>query len=333
MCAFATLEEASAYLAPLLDQPVTAEHVELTPHIEFRAEPVGLGGDIFTNSYTVSWSSAAASEIFVAGPPMCTAEYTRQRDAVVTATGGFFFLADRCRYRPRTLSLNLAVRDGKVLSLPAADQDALVDDGGTLSVVEVPARGELSLDGHTLRWSGTRTGAEADCHAYGNAHCVIEHEPDAHTGKVRTFGRSPVSPPRSPVSTGATSGSPPPAAAVSRLRHAAITGGSTSSTMTSSCAAPDASPGSGQCWNCGRSGRSPSARPCAARYPWARPCRTPTRRPTRSTPTARWEASRCSRTARQPVWSSTGRATAGGICGCSTGAPEARPSLESASTR
>ncbi|ADI10375.1 hypothetical protein SBI_07255 [Streptomyces bingchenggensis BCW-1] len=187
MRAFATLEEASAYLAPLLDQPVTAEHLELTPHIQFRAEPVGLGGGSFTNSYTISWSSPAASEIFVAEPPMCTAEYARQRDAVVTATGGFFFLADRCRYRPRTLSLNLAVRNGKVLSLPAADQDALVDDGGTLSVVEVPARGELSLDGHTLRWTGTRTGVEADCYAYGNANCVIEHEPDAHTGKVRTL--------------------------------------------------------------------------------------------------------------------------------------------------
>lgn len=97
MRAFDTLEEASAYLAPLLDQPVTAEHLELTPHIEFRAEPVGLGGDSFTNSYTISWSSPAASEIFVAEPPMCTAEYARQRAAVATATGGFFFLADRCR--------------------------------------------------------------------------------------------------------------------------------------------------------------------------------------------------------------------------------------------
>jgi hypothetical protein len=187
--AFGTLEEASAYLAPLLDRPVTPEHVVLAPHVEFRAEPVALGGGSFTNSYTMSWSSPAAAEIVVAETPTCTAAYARQRGAVATATGGFFFLADRSRHRPRTLSLNLAVRNGQVLSLPAADQEALADDGGTLSVVEVPARGELSLDGRTLHWAGTRTrtGEAAEAYAYGNANCVIEHEPDARTGKVRTL--------------------------------------------------------------------------------------------------------------------------------------------------
>lgn len=187
MRAFRTLEEASAYLTPLLDRPVPAGHAQLTPDIGFCAEPLGLGGGTFTNSYTISWSAAAASEILVAEPPTCTAEYARRHEAAVTATGGFFFLADRSRYRPRTLSLNLAVRDGKVLSLPAADQDALVDQGGTLSVREVPARGRLTLDGRTLHWAGTRTGAEAECYAYGNANCVIVHEPDARTGKVRTL--------------------------------------------------------------------------------------------------------------------------------------------------
>jgi hypothetical protein len=50
-----------------------------------------------------------------------------------------------------------------------------------------PANGELCLDGHVLTWAGSRTTTEADCYAYGNANCVIQHEADEQTGKVRVF--------------------------------------------------------------------------------------------------------------------------------------------------
>ena len=188
---FDTPEEAARFLTPLIDRPVETSRVEVAPHIRFAAETLDRG-DTFTNSYTVSWRRPAAARIVVAEPPTSAVEFAREHGSAVTTTGGYFFLADRCRFRPRTLSLNLAIRDCQVLSLPVATQDALVSHDGVLSVVEVPARGELSIDGERLRWAGARTAVggdaqEIDCFAYGNANCVIVHQADPRNGKVRVF--------------------------------------------------------------------------------------------------------------------------------------------------
>lgn len=183
---FDSPEEAAAHLGPLLDRPVPTTRVDLAPGITFRSEWLRVDGT-FTNSYTVSWRAPAHATILVADPPISAAEHARRGDSAVTTTAGFFFLADRCRYRPRTLSLNLAVHDSRVLSVPATTQDALISRNGVLSVVEVPARGELSLSGARLTWAGPKTAFTADCYVYGNANAVIHHEPDAHTGKVRVF--------------------------------------------------------------------------------------------------------------------------------------------------
>ncbi|HWO61208.1 MAG TPA: hypothetical protein VNO31_14365 [Umezawaea sp.] len=183
---FDSLAEAAAHLGPLLDRPVPTSHATLAPGITFHAESLSLGST-FTNSYTTSWHAPARAEVLVTEPPVSAADHARRTGGVVTSTAGFFFLADRCRHRPRTLSLNLAIRDGRVLSVPVATRDALVSRDGVLSVVEVEARGELSLSGRRLRWAGSKTGLDADCFVYGNANCVIHHRPDERTGKVRVF--------------------------------------------------------------------------------------------------------------------------------------------------
>jgi hypothetical protein len=183
---FGSPEEAAAHLGPLLDRPVPTTRVDLAPGITFRTESLRLNGT-FTNSYTVSWHVPAHATILVTEPLISAAEHARRGDSVVTTTAGFFFLADRCRYRPRTLSLNLAIRAGRVLSVPVTTQDALISRNGVLSVIEVTACGDLSLAGRRLRWAGSKTAFTADCYVYGNANALIHHEPDAHTGKVRTF--------------------------------------------------------------------------------------------------------------------------------------------------
>jgi hypothetical protein len=183
---FGSPEEAAAHLGPLLDRPAPTTTVDLAPGVTFRSEPLSTG-PTFTNSYTVSWHAPAHAAVLVAEPPVSAADHARRSGGVVTTTAGFFFLADRCRHRPRTLSLNLAIRAGRALSVPVATQDALVSRDGVLSVVEVPARGELSLSGRRLSWAGSRTGLTADCHLYGNANSVIHHQPDERTGKVRVL--------------------------------------------------------------------------------------------------------------------------------------------------
>ncbi|MCS7480502.1 hypothetical protein ACFFQW_33570 [Umezawaea endophytica] len=183
---FDTPADAAAHLGPLLDRPVPTTSATLAPGITFHAESLALGST-FTNSYTATWHAPARADVLVTEPPVSTADHARRTGDVVTTTAGFFFLADRCRHRPRTLSLNLAIRAGRVLSVPVATQDALVSRDGVLSVVEVPARGELSLSGQRLRWAGSRTAFDADCLVYGNANCAIQHQPDERTGKVRVF--------------------------------------------------------------------------------------------------------------------------------------------------
>ncbi len=183
---FSTPDEAAAHLAPLLDRPVTPTRTDLAPGIVFQAEPLHANGR-FTNSYRLSWHGPARARIFVTEPPVSAREFAERHGNVATTTAGFFFLADRCRFRPRALSLNLAIQDGRVLSLPVADQDALISQNGALTVVNVPAGGELSLDGHALTWAGSRTTTEADCYTYGNANSVIRHEADEQTGKIRVF--------------------------------------------------------------------------------------------------------------------------------------------------
>lgn len=183
---FDSPEEAAAYLGPLLDQPVTAAAVDLAPGITLRMEPLWTG-PTFTNSYTISWHTPAHATVLVADPPVSAADHARRGGSVVTTTAGFFFLADRCRFRPRTLSLNLAIHDGRVLSVPVTTQDALISHDGQLSVAEVPAHGELTMAGKRLRWAGSKTASAADCYVYGNANAAIHHQPDACTGKIRVF--------------------------------------------------------------------------------------------------------------------------------------------------
>lgn len=186
MRSFATPEEAAAYLAPLLDQPVERSQRELGKGALFQAEPIFFG-ETFTNAYTLRWRPPVRASVIVAEPPISAVEFARKNQSIATTTGGFFFLADRCLYRPKTLSLNLAVQNGKALSVPVSSQEALVSQGGALFVTDVAASGALSLNRERLLWAGSKTSIEADCHTYGNANCIILHQPDATTGKVRTF--------------------------------------------------------------------------------------------------------------------------------------------------
>ncbi|PCC73003.1 hypothetical protein SAMN02745121_06535 [Nannocystis exedens] len=190
MVRFQTPSEAAAYLAPILDRPVAPFETEIAPGIVLQTAALPLSGGAFVNSYTVTWRPPARAALCFSDPPISALDFARRSESVVTTTGGFFFLADHCRHRPRTLSLNLAIQRSQVSSLPVSDQDALVNRDGALSVVEVAAHGVLTLGRRPFRWAGSRTQHDADCYAYGNANSIILHQPDARTGKARIFQES-----------------------------------------------------------------------------------------------------------------------------------------------
>jgi hypothetical protein len=187
---FATQAEATAALAPLLDQPVSPETVRLPGGLRWQTQPIALPGGTFTNLYRACWSRETRASLHLLEEPLTTASLAHRHGHTLTSSGGFFFLADRSRFRPKALCLNLALREGRVASLPCGTQEALICRDGVLEVLEVPARGELSLEGVRLRWVGAKMGEEADCVVYGNACCVIRHEPDPQTGLRRVLQES-----------------------------------------------------------------------------------------------------------------------------------------------
>jgi hypothetical protein len=187
---FASMAEAARFLGPVLDRPEPTRTVMIGPGISLAVEAVELGGEAFSNLYTLSWTPPARAEIAIVDTPGESPwtrglALARQGARGGVATGGFGFLADGAAGAPRTRSLNLAIRAGVPLSVPVIGQDALICRGGALSVEHVAAEGLLRLNGERLRWVGSRSGQAGECSVFGNANVRIEHRDDPRTGKYR----------------------------------------------------------------------------------------------------------------------------------------------------
>ncbi|MDA0565729.1 hypothetical protein LG943_15605 [Streptomonospora sp. S1-112] len=185
---FSSVEEATAYLGAVLDRPVVSHDSAVADGavLTQRAHHFPDGG--FTNVYDIAWSRDLVSAGIRVHEQPAHVSHTDRR-AVATTSGSFFALADRTPVLPRHTSLNLVVRDGRALSLPVADREAVVCRGGDLSVEHVPAAGLLEVNGTVLPWRGSRRGGAgagrgggvdtgagtgAGAEVYGNGNISIE---------------------------------------------------------------------------------------------------------------------------------------------------------------
>lgn len=184
---FQTATAATAALGPLLDRPEPPREEDLSEGVRLAVDCITLPDGRFTNRYRLSWHPPRGHIRLLPVHTTAGDHAAAHPELLAVSTGGFFFLADDCAHRPRCLSLNLAVEDGVVHSLPSADQEALLRQGGALSVAVVAARGALEIDGQRLRWAGSRTPHEAACRVASNADIVVEHISDPDTGRRRTF--------------------------------------------------------------------------------------------------------------------------------------------------
>lgn len=183
---FPTVRAAAEALGPLLDRPAASEDVGITDGVRLRVDSLTLPGGRFTNRYRLSWRPPLGGLRLLPARTAASAYAASHPALWAVSTGGFFFLADDCARRPRCLSLNLAVEDGVVHSLPSADQEALIrTGGGGLTVSVVAARGGLRIDGVPLRWAGVRSPHPAACRVSSNADVVISHVSDPDTGRRR----------------------------------------------------------------------------------------------------------------------------------------------------
>jgi hypothetical protein len=148
-------------------------------HAELAVSSESLADNRFTNIYDLSFAhNAVAAEVHVERHGRSVADYLANvPEATAAISGAFLYLADQGSGTPRQQALNLAVQKrGYAASLPVVDREALLADiDGRLSVRFVRALGELSINNHTVTWSGSRSAHPAECSVFGNGNVVIRH--------------------------------------------------------------------------------------------------------------------------------------------------------------
>jgi hypothetical protein len=171
-----------------IDRPVQEWVARLGEGIELRAAARSVDERGFTNVYDIVCEpGAATARIHVSDRPV-EPKTTEQADgAVATTSAGFFFLTDQASGAPRQASLNLAISDGRITSLPVVDREAVMSRDGVLSADHVRAEGDFAINGAHATWTGSRTGRIADCYVYGNGNAVITHLRDQATGTSRVL--------------------------------------------------------------------------------------------------------------------------------------------------
>lgn len=185
---FSSPREAAAFMQTEIDRPVPEQVTQLGEGIELRATTRPLDEQGFTNVYDIACEAGAATaRIHISDRPIEPRTTEQAEGALVTTSAGFFFLADKASGLPRQASLNLAINDGQIVSLPVVDREAVMTRDGVLSADHIRAEGEFAINGDSVTWAGSRTGRDAECYVYGNGNAVITHEKDPATGTSRVL--------------------------------------------------------------------------------------------------------------------------------------------------
>lgn len=191
---FDTLHDAQSYVSSVVDQPITANFEALRPGITLAQSAIQLEGGRFTNSYDLAFNSQdAVTNIVAFKHPTSVHDYMQAAGAkrpVATCSGGFFYLADIAKARPRQLALNLSISGDRVRSLPVVDREAVIASRNGLEMRSLAALGALSINDHEISWSGSFTPYETEAKIFSNGNAVIRHEARENTGQARILDES-----------------------------------------------------------------------------------------------------------------------------------------------
>jgi hypothetical protein len=185
---FSSPREAAAFLGTEIDRPVPERVTQLGEGIELHTAARSVDERGFTNVYDIACEpGAGTARIHISDRPIDPKTTQQAEGALVTTSAGFLFLADQASGMPRQTSLNLAINDGRIASLPVADREAAMTRDGVLSADHIRAEGEFAINGSSVTWAGSRTERSAECYVYGNGNAVIRHEKDQATGTSRVL--------------------------------------------------------------------------------------------------------------------------------------------------
>jgi hypothetical protein len=183
---FRSLQEAARFMETEIDRPAPSRVAYLENGFELRIGSHTFSDGRYTNVYDLSWDPDDVRAAMHFSPRPTEAVETAQR-TLATTTAGFFVLADEAPALPPQTSLNLAIEQGRVLSLPVVDREAVICRDGVLSAHHISADGQVVINGNEVTWAGSLTGRSAQSYVYGNGNIVIDRRKDPVRGGVRVL--------------------------------------------------------------------------------------------------------------------------------------------------
>lgn len=193
MSSFKTNEEAKRFFEKEIDRPIVNFTEQLGENITLSAFCHELGDGQFTNVYDISFPSGSAQpQIILHDKLTGVFNHVKSRPDIKAAmSGGFFFLADNESASPRQPSLNFALQDHRIKSLPASDKEALLVHKGRLTVEHLKSLGSLVIgSSQELSWSGSLTEYDSDVKIFSNGNSIIEHVKDERNGAKRILNEA-----------------------------------------------------------------------------------------------------------------------------------------------
>lgn len=191
MISFDTASEAKEFVREIVDVPVVEQQEQIKDGLHFHAFTRELGEGKFANVYDVNYRRHDAQPLIHTYDQLTSVyDYALSHDNSVTTGGGFFYLTDQASGSPRQQSLNLAFSGGLLRSLPVVDRETVLARQSVLSVEQVLALGELSINGKQLDWSGSLADHSTELKVFGNGNTVITHESSDQTSSIRVLDES-----------------------------------------------------------------------------------------------------------------------------------------------
>ncbi|MEV6981727.1 hypothetical protein AB0M95_10785 [Sphaerisporangium sp. NPDC051017] len=159
------------------------------PGVALTARMVELGDGCFTNAFTLTVDLDRARCRAASSPAGFHLRDLVHGDAVAAVSGSFSYISDDPAYQPAEPCLDLAVRDGRVASLPTITKPALLIYQGRPLVRTLAATGTLTITGRTHIWTGSKDPQPGHrpghLTIFGAANCHVRYRDEPRTGFLR----------------------------------------------------------------------------------------------------------------------------------------------------
>lgn len=186
---FDSVAEVDAFMSKNIDKPVAPSETTFGNGLRLVARTYKTSLTTFTNVYDLRWpvGGSVRPTIGCHSPhKSITAVIDEHPDIAAVVNGGFFYLSDKDSDSPRHLAHNLAISDGKLMSLPIIDREALVITNNDLQARIVQAKGTLRIGaGEPLSWRGVRTSHAGSCTIFNLSNVSVHYVDDPHLGVLR----------------------------------------------------------------------------------------------------------------------------------------------------